>query len=75
MKITPGAHVKGRSLYHVRMNLSIGKIDEIFNFIKMHKKISPQNRGEIFVKIHNTVSKVCQSNQVQPEQRKIYHSV
>jgi hypothetical protein len=66
MEKTPGAHVEGRPLYHIRMDLSIGK---------MHKKISPQNRGEIFVKIHNTVSKVCQSNRVQPGQRKIYHSV
>lgn len=46
MEITPGAYVEGRPLYHVRMNLSIGKIDENFNFIKIHKKNFPsKSRG------------------------------
>ena len=52
MEMTPGAYVAGRPLYHVRMNLSIGKIDENLFSSKYTKKISPQNRREIFVKLH-----------------------
>lgn len=52
MEMTPGAYVEGRPLYHVRMNLSIGKLMKFSISSKYTKKISPQNRGEIFVKLH-----------------------
>ena len=46
MEITPGAYVEGRPLYHVRMNLSIGKIDENLFSSKCTKKFPLKIEGK-----------------------------
>ena len=70
MEITPGAYVEGRPLYHISMNLSIGK---------MYKKISPQNRKEIFrqiaqISLRCKVSTVCRILPQEFPHQKIGHS-
>lgn len=46
MEITPGAYVEGRPLYHVRMNLSIGKLMKFSISSKCTKKFPLKIEGK-----------------------------